>query len=72
VEVTERGGHVDRKIIPLEAVLLCRASHAVVLAAVFSDMSISSLLALLSMTLKYTDFNSIAVVELVSAFKTLF
>ena len=25
VEVTERGGHVDREVVPLEAVLLCAA-----------------------------------------------
>ena len=27
VEVTERGGHVDREVVPLEAVLLRRTSH---------------------------------------------
>ena len=30
VEVAEGAGHVDREVVPLQAVLLCRAPHAVV------------------------------------------
>ena len=30
VEVAEGASHVDREVVPLQAVLLCRAPHAVV------------------------------------------
>ena len=33
VEVAEGASHVDREVVPLQAVLLCRAPHAAVLAA---------------------------------------
>ena len=44
VEVAERGGHVDREVVPLQAVLLCRAPHAadLVLAAVVDGTGQSS------------------------------
>jgi len=31
VEVAEGASHVDREVVPLQAVLLCRAPHAAVL-----------------------------------------
>ena len=44
VEVAEGAGHVDREVVPLQAVLLCRAPHAadLVLAAVVDGTGQSS------------------------------